>query len=263
MLMQSRLIPVALATALLGPWALASAQQQSDQDAAPAIEPEALAALDKMGKFLITLESFEVHADTTIDEVLVDNGQKIQLASSVDYKVKRPDHMFVDVASDRKHRQYFYDGKTVTVYAPEMKYYAIFQAPATIRETLDAAEEKFELNMPLRDLFVWGTDEADPGALTGALNIGPATISGELCDHYAYRQDDVDWQLWLRRDGDPLPCKLVITTTSEESHPQYSATLSWKLAASFDDSAFTFTAPEGASQIVMAEESAAEGESKN
>jgi hypothetical protein len=144
-----------------------------------------------------------------------------------------------------------------------MKYYAIFQAPATIRETLDAAEEKFELNMPLRDLFVWGTDEADPGALTGALNIGPATISGELCDHYAYRQEDVDWQLWIRRDGDPLPCKLVITTTSEESHPQYSATLSWKLAASFDDSAFTFTAPEGASQIVMAEESAAAGESKN
>jgi hypothetical protein len=117
--------------------------------------------------------------------------------------------------------------------------------------------------MALRELFVWGTDAADLDALTGALNIGPATINGELCDHYAYRQEDVDWQLWIRRDGDPLPCKLVITTTSEESHPQYSATLSWKLAASFDDSAFTFTAPEGASQIVMAEESAAAGESKN
>lgn len=108
MIMQSRIRLPVLATALLVPWALAMAQQQTEEAPGPAIEPEALAALDGMGQFLDALQRFEVRAETLTDEVLVENGQKIQLGSTGDYRVQRPDRLFADVASDRKQRQYFY-----------------------------------------------------------------------------------------------------------------------------------------------------------
>jgi hypothetical protein len=62
---------------------MGSAQQQPPMTApppaaAPAVLPEALAALEKMGKFLYTLKAFALRADTSTDEVLEDSGQKIQ-----------------------------------------------------------------------------------------------------------------------------------------------------------------------------------------
>lgn len=241
---------IALGAALLFPWTLASAQE--------AIDPEAIAALDKMGAFLRSLERFEVHADTTIDEVLEDSGQKIQLARNITYRVQRPDRLFVDLASDRKQRQLYYDGQSITVFAPRLNYYASVDAPPTIAETLSAAEARHGLTMPLRDLFVWGTEQASIDAITTALDIGPSTIDGELCDHYAYRQDDIDWQLWVRQGEQPLPCKLVITTTSEETQPQYSAVLSWTLEPAFDEETFTFQPQEDTQRIVFARPQAEE-----
>src|SRR5882724_5222070 len=69
--------------------------------AAPAVLPEALSALEKMGGFLRTLKAFTVHADTSTDEVLADTGQKIQFGSVVDYRVRPPDRLRADIASDR------------------------------------------------------------------------------------------------------------------------------------------------------------------
>ena len=106
----------------------------------PAVAPEALAALEKMGGFLRTLQTFTLRADTTIDEVLDDTGQKIQFGGTVEYHVRLPDHLRADIASDRKQRQFFYDGKTLTLYGQRVQYYASVPAPPTIRETLAMAE---------------------------------------------------------------------------------------------------------------------------
>ncbi|MEJ0041147.1 MAG: DUF2092 domain-containing protein [Rhizomicrobium sp.] len=85
--------------------------------AAPAknqdVEPEALAALDRMGAYLRTLQSFEIKAVTTTDVVL-DDGQKVQFAGTNTYKVRRPNGFVISVANDRKVRQFYYDGKSLT-----------------------------------------------------------------------------------------------------------------------------------------------------
>jgi hypothetical protein len=215
--------------------------------------PEVLAALEKMGSFLRTLKTFTLHADITTDEVLEDTGQKIQFGSTVDYHVRLPDHLRADVASDRKQRQFFYDGKTLTFYGQRVKYYASVPAPPTIRETLQMAEQKYGLELPLADLFFWGTDKAAPEDIKAAIYVGPSWIGGVLCDHYAFRQEEVDWQLWIERSDTPLPRKLVITTTEEAEQPQYVAVLTWTLAPQLDDALFTFVPPADAHKIVLRE----------
>lgn len=218
---------------------------------APAVAPEVIAALEKMGSFLRAQKAFTVRADTVVDEVLVDTGQKLQFSSVVDYYVRRPDRLRVDVMSDRKQRQFFYNGEVLTLYAQRVKYYASIPAPPTIRKTIELAAQKYELEVPLADLFFWGTDEARLGDIQSAIHVGPGTIDGVLCDHYAFRQESVDWQLWIERGDAPLPRKLVITTTEEETQPQYAAQLTWNLTPQLDDKMLTFTPPEDAHKIVL------------
>lgn len=220
------------------------------QKAAPAIDPDATAALDKMGAYLRTLKAFEVQSQTTIDEVL-DSGQKIQFGGSVELKVRRPDRLRVDISSDRKQRQMFYDGKSVTLYGPRVKYYASVPAPATLAELADVLGTKYGIELPLADLFYWGTDKAPVGNIKQADYLGPAQVDGTPCDHYAFRQQGVDWQVWIQKGGAPLPRKLVITSTADPAQPQYTSVMRWKTAAQLDDKTFAFAPPAGAQRIVL------------
>jgi hypothetical protein len=231
--------------------------------AAPAtdIDIKAIDALKAMGAYLRTRKAFGLRSETTTDEVL-DNGQKVQFGGTVDYLVRKPNGMRAEVVSDRKRRQYFYDGKTVTVYGPTNRYYASAAAPPTITELLQFLDQKYDVDLPLADLFLWGTDKDGLDDIKSAINIGPSRIGGIECDHYVFRQADVDWQIWIERGKTPLPRKLVITTTSEPTQPQYVAMLKWDLNPKLNDKTFTFVPPKGAQRIVLATAEAVAAEKK-
>jgi hypothetical protein len=137
------------------------------------------------------------------------------------------------------------------MFAPRMQYYATVPAPATILATLDSARVRYDIEFPLADLFLWGTPRDGLSALTSAQYIGPGYVNGVDTDHYAFRQPGTDWQIWIERGKTPLPRKLVITTTSEPTQPQYAATLKWDLTSRPDDALFTFVPPKGATKIAI------------
>ena len=216
------------------------------------VDPKAIATLNAMGSYLRGLKQFSVRADTTLDMVM-DDGQKLEFPGTVDYKVRTPNGLRVDVKSDRKEREIYFDGKTLTVYAPRMKYYASVEAPPTIHGLLSTAEKQYGIELPLADLFLWGTDPSQAQALKSAVFVGPARIGGTVTEQYAFRQDGVDWQLWVETGDKPLPRRLVITTTDDPALPNYAATLTWNTAAQFKDSSFTFTPSKDAQRIKLAE----------
>lgn len=205
----------------------------------PMIDPAAMQALTRMGAYLRGLETFSLQVDDAIDEVL-ESGQKIQLIKTVELQVHRPNRLRADVETDRKAREIYYDGKTFTLVAPEAGYYASVPAPPTIREVLDRVQTKFGIEFPLVDLFYWGTEDADSGAIQEAMSVGPSRITGQLADHYAFRQADVDWQIWIAQGDAPLPLRYVITTKSLPEEPQFMANLTWDTAARPDDAVFTY-----------------------
>ena len=55
----------------------------------PTLEPEAVAALERMGAYLRTLTTFGAAADVTSEEVL-SSGQKVQYAGAIDLVATRP-----------------------------------------------------------------------------------------------------------------------------------------------------------------------------
>lgn len=226
------------------------------------IDPGAMATLNKMGAYLRTLKAFQVKSVQTTDDVL-DNGQAIQSGSVVDVLALKPNRLRVEIKSDDKHRLFLYDGKSFTMFAQLVNYYATVPAPPTIGELIDKLDEKYAIEMPLVDLFLWGTPQSDEEKeITSAIDVGPSAVEGTSCEQYAFRQDGLDWQIWVQQGDYPLPRKLILTTLTDDARPRHTQVLTWNLAPSFNDAAFTFEPPKDAQKIAIADVTASASNEK-
>jgi len=214
-------------------------------------DPAALQRLKEMGQYLRTLQAFSVTAQSTTDEVL-DTGQKVQFGGSIEYRVVAPDKLRAALRSDRVWRDLYYDGKTLTQVAPRAEYYASVPMTGTVGAMVANVSDVYGIEVPLSDLFTWGTSDDGASKLASAYLVGPSRINGVDCDHYAMRQDGVDWQVWIQKGAQPLPRKFVITTTGEPSQPQYTAVLNWNLQARPATSEFTYRPTKTAQRITLA-----------
>jgi len=107
----------------------------------------------------------------------------------------------------------------------------------------------FGVEVPLSDVFLWGTPAAPLDKIESAMNAGQDYVGEELCDHYAFRQANADWQIWIATGSRPLPRKVVITNRTDEARPQSMSLIDWNLKPAFKDAVFKFTAPKGAKKI--------------
>lgn len=219
--------------------------------AAPVRDPEAIAALERMGAYLRTLTTFAVGGDISTEEVL-ETGQTLQYEGSIDLIAQRPGHLRANLDSARKRRQYFYDGRTLTVWAPRQGYYATVAAPPTIKEMIDQASERLGLVVPLADMFELGIDPVLTNRITSGFLVGTETVDDQKCLHYAFRQPNVDWEIWIREGDQPLPCMYRITDLRDPARPDYEAVLEWDLQPTITPETFTFVPPEGAERIPVA-----------
>jgi hypothetical protein len=227
-----------------------SPQAKPEAQADSNIDPAAIDAVKKMGVYLRSLKAFQVIADVTHDDVLED-GLIVQSNSKVDMLASKPNRMRVEVTADDKHRLFLYDGKNFTVWGRILNYYATVPAPPTIRELFQKIDEKYDVEIPLIDLFTWGTDQDDINRIKTAIDAGPATVEGVTCEQYAFHQEGADWQIWIQLGDFPLPRRLVITTLTDDARPQHGITLAWNLAPSFNDGAFVFDPPPDAKRVIL------------
>jgi len=220
------------------------------QDPATQRDPESVAALERMGAALRAMDSFAMHADVTREDVL-STGQKIQYSGTLDIQSRSRNAFRIDFLSSRQNRSFYYDGQNLTVVAPRANYYASAPVTGTNGDVVQRAREKFDIDFPLADLFTFGADPAAITRITSAIPIGLETINGQQCQQHAMRQEGIDWQVWIREGDNPLPCKMVITTTSDPSMPQYSAVMNWEPRQTFADGTFTYAPSSSSRRIAL------------
>jgi len=243
-----------VALALAFPMALAQTSPPAGApgaQAAPAgnlVDAASIQALKDMGAHLQSLKRFRVSTELTGERVLAD-GQKLSHTATADLDVERPNKLRAVMNSARSHRELFYDGKTVTLYTPAQKYYSTVDFSDNLGKLIETLEQRYNVQLPLQDLFLWGTPAAPVDKIESAMNAGQDFIDDDLCDHYAFRQGKIDWQIWITADGKPLPRKLVITNRADEARPQSVSMIDWNLKPAFKDAVFKFTPPKGAKKI--------------
>ncbi|MGO4393000.1 DUF2092 domain-containing protein [Variovorax sp. M-6] len=226
------------------------AAARADSPRAP-IDPGVLQALDRMGDALRHLKSFELQVSTTTDEPLA-NDQMAQMGRSAILKVRRPDALRADMRNDRGDRKVlFYNGQKASLWDPATQFFTTVDAPPTLAELVRVLADRYGIELPAADLFYWDSNKLDERGVHSADFLGHAEVDGSLTEHYAIRQDGMDWQIWVERSAIPLPRKLVIRTTDVAAHPQHTVLMRWKLSPKVTSADFEFRPPAGARQIVI------------
>jgi hypothetical protein len=204
------------------------------------LEPEAVAALDRMGGYLRSIAPFRLVSTASTEEVF-GNGQKLQFLQRTTYTMGARDKLHVKIETDSQKREVFYNGSTFTVVAPRAGKYLQFPATGGVGEVLTRAYEEWGVDFPVQDLFRWGDASATAERPKEGFKVGSAQIGDAMTDHYAFRQTGVDWQIWIDQGDKPLPRKMVITNLEDAAQPQYVAYFTWDTAPTIAANAFDFT----------------------
>jgi len=215
----------------------------------PAIDPKADALLKQTGQLLADAKRFTFSAHNMLDQTL-DSGQKVQVARNQKIAVRRPDGVAAVVAGDLDDLQFWYDGKQMTLLNVRSNSYGSVDAPANLDATFDMLAQKYGLAIPLADLLFADPYKTLIGNARSAQHLGMGYVLDVKCHHLAFRQDGVDWQIWIEDGPKPLPRKIVITYKESPGYPQFIALLSdWNLDADVADSQFTAKIPAGAKKV--------------
>jgi hypothetical protein len=213
------------------------------------IEPAAEKLLRRMSDYLAKHQQFTLKAESAI-EVVLTSGQKIQFESPATVEVSRPNKLRAHRKSDIANQEFFYDGKTLTLYNPKENLYATTAAPATIDETLDFAREKLDIVAPASELVYQNAAEKMLKASSSGFVVGVSVVAGVKCTHLAFRGSDVDWQIWIEDGDKPLPRKFILTSKQVKGEPEFTVVIrSWDVTPRLADKEFSFTPPKGAKKI--------------
>jgi hypothetical protein len=220
----------------------------SAQDQAPQLDEDAQTILTAMKDYLAGLQTFSAHFEADVDVVTFD-GEKLKFTSSGELVVERPDKLHVKRHGAFVASEFIVDGTNLSIYVEALEGY--IQFPATsIDEAVVVLRDNTGFEAPGADLLLSDPLNTEATDIKSGAHVGMATIDGVLTHHLAFRNAQVDWQLWVQDGDQPLPVKYVITSKWVTGAPEYVLNLSnWNLSPSIDPALFTFTPPEGAKEL--------------
>jgi len=214
--------------------------------AAWAQENQALVLLKAMSNYVASQQTIELAFDSDI-EVITPQLEKIQFTNSGEALLSRPDKLRAHRMGGYADVDMFFDGKSVSIFGRHINGYAQFDAPGSVDNLIHALRQGHGVALPGADLLMTNSYDLLAAGIQEAKHIGHGVIDGVECEHLAFRNADTDWQIWVETGKLPIPRKMVITSKTINSAPQYTLRIKhWKTGIVPAQDAFTFTPPEGA-----------------
>lgn len=211
-----------------------------------AAQNDAEDVLRAMTEYVARQKTIALSFDSDI-EVITPELEKIQFTNSGEALLSRPDKLRARRFGGYSDVTLFFDGKTVSIHGKSVGGYARFEAPGSVDELLTALRHGHGIALPGADLLLTNAFDVLMAGVQEAKYIGPGVIDGVMCDHLAFRNFDTDWQLWVEQGAAPIPRKMVITSKTLNSAPQYTLRVKkWSTGVLPASDAFTFVPPAGA-----------------
>ncbi len=249
MKVHQRVISALLGAALFATLAGCSGMSATPEtSAAPIKDARALSDLKAMSDVLAKAGAMRFRADSTV-AIASPTGQWVHVFGTSQVTLQRPDKLYVETRGDLFAQDFYYDGKTVTMYAPAEKLYATQDVPGTLDETLIEVFQKSGTYFSFADVIQSIPHDALAKDVTSAQVVGQSVVGGELTQHLAFASPTLEWEIWIG-ESDNLPRLLSVTYIAEKGRPTCSvAFVNWQLNPAIPAERFTFTPPAGASRI--------------
>jgi hypothetical protein len=179
-----------------------------------ALSPEAASAkgdalLKEMSKTVSSLQTFAY----TVDERRQNPGRtgaKGERSITRHVTVRRPNKVAFTGKGDAGDTAGWYDGKQLTLVSHRDKVWARGPMPPTLDEALDFLSAEYDVQMATADLLYSSPYDAFMTKDTVGGWVDTQKIGDRSCEHLAYRQPVVDWEIWISSDR-KLPCQLKVT----------------------------------------------------
>ena len=192
------------------------------QDANPNIDPRAAEVLQNMSYFLGSKNEYTFKAEVMFDQ-LIESNRKIQYSSEEKVYLKKKGNMTIEFISDLGGYKLWYDNGKITVLELPTNLFSIATIPATVDQALTALKDKYNFTPSLSDFLFINTYRELTRNVTSGNYFGTSKVFGVRCDHLAFVQPDIDWQIWVEIGKRQIPRKLVITYKDLPGQPQFIA----------------------------------------
>lgn len=210
---------------------------------------DAKAFLKAMSDYLNSQKNIHLTFDSDI-EVITPELEKIQFTNSGEALLSRPDRLRAHRVGGYSDVAMFFDGNTVSIHGKDTNGYTRFAGPRTVDQLIEALGAGHGVALPGADLLRSQSYDLLVADVQEAKYIGRGVIDGRECEHLAFRNFDTDWQLWVEVGDQPIPRKLVITSKTINSAPQYTLRIKgWKTDIEPAPDAFVFVPPAGATLL--------------
>jgi len=218
---------------------------------ARADEADAKRILKAMSDYMAAETSISFEFDATL-EVVTNEEQKLALASSGTLVLKRPDKIRVTRAGGFADVEMSFDGKTLTLLGKNLNLYTQLEVPGTIDHLVDELKDTYHRPLPAADLLLSNAYDELMRDVVDVKDLGSGVIGGIECDYLAFRNNDVDWQIWIAHGKRPYPVRYVITSKHLGSMPQYTIQVrDWKTGSEVAATDFGFKNPSNAAKVEL------------
>jgi hypothetical protein len=214
-------------------------------------EADAKRILKAMSDYMAAQKSLSFGFDATL-EVVTKDEQKLALASSGTATLKRPDKIHVTRAGGFADVEMSFDGKTLTLLGKNLNLYTQLDVPGTIDHLIDELKDTYHRPLPAADLLLSNSYDALMLDVVDVKDLGSGVIGGVECDYLAFRENEVDWQIWIAHGKRPYPYRFVITSKLISGGPQYTIqTRDWKTGGEVAATDFRFKNPTKANKVEL------------
>ncbi|MFZ3334232.1 MAG: DUF2092 domain-containing protein [Candidatus Acidiferrales bacterium] len=218
----------------------------------PDLDPKAIELLQAVSARLAAAHTLSFTA-VQLSESPSRQGPPLAYATKSDATLQRPDKLSVITSGDGPASDFYYDGKTMSAYAPAENLLAVADAPPTIDAMLEAAYHSAGIFFNFTDLIVADPYKDMSEGLTLAYYIGQShVVAGTTTDMVAYIDDGVFIQLWVGSE-DKLPRMARAIFLDDPDHLRGEVEFSnWKLDAPVPSEAFAPSDTANAKRIPFA-----------
>ena len=223
------------------------------QETNPNIDPQASEILQNMSYFLGSKDQYTFKAEIMFDQ-LINSNRKIQYSAEEKVYMKKNGNLTIEYVSDLGgYKLWFEEGKAAILELPT-NLFSIATLPATIDQALKKLKEKYNFTPALSDLLFINTYRVLTAKVQSGGYFGTSKVYGVRCDHLAFVQQDIDWQIWIESGKRQIPRKLVITYKNLPGSPQFIAILrDWVIDKPITNFAFKADIPNLNQRTEMAE----------